>query len=384
MADGDIGSVLDTLEFDTAAAIFTRIVRRTKAIAVICYVDTNSDQKVVTVEVDASGNITNTVKDTLIFNGASAYVLSIAERTPGIYVICGRMKLDAAAHAPWAATISVGEAGQLPAAVLATLKLGTGSVNHGDLRWLTGNIMVEVDVLSTNEAFIRTFECTSLGVLGGAAIQSYSFMGAVGLSSELCKINSGVMAAVSVHTGGAGEIYTFLIGAAGFITTPHQDKFQFHAGPISVPRMIHVSGNIYAITYKGPGNDGFICTVTIDSGGNIGASVIATYEFDPAMGMNPRLHKVSDTIVAVVYNGPASPGFIKTIVIDAAGNITDPYHDTLTYSSVESDHQDIEHMQGDIYLISHKGLGGDGFVRSVDIGTPAAALPKQLMMMGMG
>ena len=57
-------------------------------------------------------------------------------------------------------------------------------------------------------------------------------------------------------------------------------------------RAIHISGDVFAVAYQGPDTDGWLCTLTIDSAGGIGA-VIDTLEFDAAEASSVRIIHVS-------------------------------------------------------------------------------------------
>ena len=52
------------------------------------------------------------------------------------------------------------------------------------------------------------------------------------------------------------------------------DTYQFDALDCRTPDIFHVMSNIYAIAYEGPDADGWIKTVTIESNGDIGSSVL--------------------------------------------------------------------------------------------------------------
>lgn len=384
MAFGDIGSVQDTLEYDTVEGRYNRIIKRSNTIAVILYQDTNDDQKVVTVEVNAAGAITNTVKDTLIFNGNAASLLSIAERTPGIYVCYGQMDLDAGGSNLFAATISVGTAGELPVGIIDELNFSTGALYDSSITYLTGSIMVGADGTSGGQQFIRTFTVSEAGAIGAAEIESYRFITNTTRDCDICRVSSTVVAIVTTDSGGELKLWTFTVSGGGNISTPETDGLVIAASG-SKGEIINVSGNIFAIAYEGPGGDGFLATIDIDSSGNIGGSVIDLYEFEISLCYSPSLVKISDTIVVVAYHGPVSPGYARTIEIDAAGNITDPYLDTITYEAVESEWEDVCFMQGNIYLIAFKNGDGDAFVVSVDISTPVpTSATKHLMLTGVG
>ena len=79
------------------------------------------------------------------------------------------------------------------------------------------------------------------------------------------------------------------------------------------PNIIHISGNIYAIAYHGASGDGFIRTVAIAPDGNITNSIIDTLDFDTSDCIFPDIISISGNIYAVAYQGPGDHGFIKTM-----------------------------------------------------------------------
>ncbi|MFC1908926.1 hypothetical protein ACFLXD_03570, partial [Chloroflexota bacterium] len=64
------------------------------------------------------------------------------------------------------------------------------------------------------------------------------------------------------------------------------------------PSIIDVSGNIFAIAYSGPGSDGFLMTMEVNSGGQTTTTVIDNLEFDATNGGEPELLRVSGDVYA--------------------------------------------------------------------------------------
>ena len=58
------------------------------------------------------------------------------------------------------------------------------------------------------------------------------------------------------------------------------DSLEFAAEDISHPKIVHVSGDIFAIAYVAADGTGKICTVDIDAAGSIPATIVASAVFE--------------------------------------------------------------------------------------------------------
>ena len=384
MADGDIGSVIDTLEYDTAFSNFAQILKHSSSIAVIFYGNSSSNQQLVTVEVNSAGQITDTVKDTLAFNGFWAGFLSMAWRSTGTLVMAGRMALSGGDIAPYVASVSVGDAGQLPGAITQTLKIHPLENSSTSIIHLYGDIMVVAHDDANHDGFITTFSCSVGGGISGSVIDSYEFESVDANELKICKVSDTVVAVVYKDPVGDGWLKTFEIDSAGNITASAIDSFEFEPGVAYRPNILHLLGDIFVIAWADADVDGQIITIDIDSSGNIGAAAIDSWEYNTVRAAKPQLCKVSDGIIAITYGDIDGDGRVTTIAIDAAGAITKTAIDELEYEPAFNDYPDICHMTGNIYLLENVVANDDGFVRSVDIQTPSVGRPKQLMTMGIG
>ena len=73
--------------------------------------------------------------------------------------------------------------------------------------------------------------------------------------------------------------------------------------------MIHLTGDIYVVAYRGIDVDGYLKTVNINSSGNV-IEVIDTLEFDTENGDYPDLYRLASDMVAVAYSGYSEDGYI--------------------------------------------------------------------------
>ena len=384
MADGDIGTVQDTLLYDGAWGDFNRIIRCYNHIALIVYQFTGGDIGLKTVEVDAAGEITDTVKDTLSKAEISAQFFSVCERTPGIYIVTLRGYTNYSHYYLWIFSVSVGSAGALPADFLDNIHINNVLADITEVCHLTGDIMVAVCTTSGPKADLYTFTCNSAGSLGASYEDHYQYEATFGYRTSLCKISNSVVATVTRITADHGELKTFHISATGTITTPEVDSIEFEATHCDYPKVVNVIGDIYAIVYTDGSGHGICKTVEIDSNGNLVGGILSTYEFESDTFYDPQVIKLDDGIIAVVYTGADSDGFIVTLGIGAAGAITTPFLDKYEYDTDFSNRQDLALMAGDIILVPHKNAATFGEVHSIDVELPAAEAPHHEMVMGMG
>ncbi|MFA5102523.1 MAG: LamG domain-containing protein [Candidatus Thermoplasmatota archaeon] len=87
------------------------------------------------------------------------------------------------------------------------------------------------------------------------------------------------------------------------------------------PCLLHVTGNVYALAYRGPLNHGILKTFFITPEGNI-TDTGHMIEFDSTAGYEPSLVQVSKNVIAVAYRNTLSYGVVKTFSIFPDGSIT--------------------------------------------------------------
>ncbi len=159
------------------------------------------------------------------------------------------------------------------------------------------------------------------------------------------------------------------------------DSFEYDPSNGQFSSIAHVSGDVFAVAFTGPSGDGFVDTVTIDSVGAIGNSVVDTLEFDTADGQTPSLLNVSGSVYVVAYSGSGNDGFVKTFTIDSSGNISNSVTDTLEFDTTNCQQPSVVGVGDDLFLIAYNGPSGDGFAVLVNVATDgqiAAAVTDSL------
>ena len=221
---------------------------------------------------------------------------------------------------------------------------------------------------------------------------AYGDIGAIVDTLEFCVTNAArcfiihvtgeIFAIAYVDADSHGMVATVGINAAGDIEPTIIDSLEFDTTTCGYPTIVHVSGSIYAIAYRGPDNDGWVCTVDIAANGVIENAVVDTLEFDTSPCYDPNLIHHTGTTFAVVYRNAANHGTLTTFAIDAAGNIGAAPIDTGTFVASHGNEPKIVNVFGNIFATVYRtgafagglctsAIAADGTITTINIETVA-------------
>jgi flagellin FlaB len=184
-----------------------------------------------------------------------------------------------------------------------------------------------------------------------------------GLSSVQCSLslNGSVLAIDSDSDNDVDQIAFTLVTALGGepidLTEPTDSEpvintLEFDAVSGKKPHLISISGDVYAVAYEGAQSDGYLKTVEIADSGTVTDAVIDTLEFDTTEGKEPFIVNVSGDIYAIVYKGVDGDGFLKTVEIAASGAITDTVIDTLAFDTGDGKNPHIVRVSAGMHAIA--------------------------------
>ena len=304
-------TVVDTLEFDTEQGLTAKIIPVSGDVYAIAYGGDGDDGFLKTVEILSSGNITDTLIDTLEFD-------TLKGKTPDIIAIAGD--------------------------VYAIAYAGDG-----------------------DDGFLKTVEILSSGNITDTLIDTLEFDTLKGKTPDIIPVSGDIFAIAYAGDGDDGFLKTVEIDTNGQITNTVIDTFEFDTLEGKTPKIIPVSGTIYAIAYAGDGDDGFLKTVNIEPTGTITNTVMDTFEFDTVKGKTPDIIPVSGDIYAIVYAGDGDDGFLKTVLIADDGDIIETLTNTPEFDTLKGMTPDIINVSGTIFAIAYAGDGDDGFLKTVDL-----------------
>jgi len=379
MAYGDIGTVLDELEYDLTDTAAPDMVQVANTIYAIVYTDADGDGILITVEIDAAGNITNTVVDTLEFDTADANDVSICWLLGDIFAIAYR----GAGHAGTIVTVEITQAGAIGATVIDSYVFNATVSYENFLFKIADGILAVVCRGASNEGIMTTIGIDAAGNITDPFIDKETGWAANVNNPEVALVSSGIYAIVSRDNAFDGNVMTLGISDAGAVDSGVTDSLEFDTLQGSFPSIVHALGDIFCIAYTSTGSDGTLITVTIDAAGNIGAAPIDTLVFDAARGLECTMLHLGEGIVAIAYSGVDTDGFIVTVQTAVGGAIGPAPIDSLEFDIWHTVRPNLVHVTGDVYAVCYVGNTSDGFLSTMGIATPPAGRGRQLMMMGL-
>lgn len=346
---------LDVLEFEVNTINEPDIIEVGNGIYAIAYEGVNNDGFVVTVSIDAAGNI-GPVIDSFEYNTNAAFEPSIIQVGDGVFAIAYFVD-PASGLAGFVTTLSIDAAGNI--AAIETFEYFGGPASFPDIIQVGNGIYAIVYQGPDSDGFVTTLSIDATGDIGAAIIDTFEFDTATGRWPEIIQVGSGIFAIAYQGPGDDGFVTTISIDAAGNIGAAIIDILEFDTSNGDRPTIIQVGNGVYAIAYTGPGNDGFVTTVSIDAAGNIGTSIIDVFEFDPVGIAEPDIIEVGNGIYAIAYLGSNLHGFVNTISIDATGNITHTVIDILDFTDpIFGIDSDIIKISDGVYAIAYKYTSG--------------------------
>ena len=361
IASTSIGSVLDTLEFDLAQGSDPDIIHIANDIYAIAYRGPGSDGFVKTVQIDSDGIMPPTTIDSLEFDSSNGYTPSIINVAGNVYAIAYR----GTGADGFIKTIGIDSAGNITNSIIDSYEYDTGSGYWPDLIQISSDVFAIAYQGVGNDGFIKTIQIDLVGNITKSVVDSYEYNTSQGSEPDIINVSGDIYAVAHRGAGSDGFISTVSIDSMGNIGTVI-DTLEYDTVNGYEPDIIHVSGDVYALAYRGTGSDGFLVTMTIDSLGNVGDTVIDTIEFDPIYGGMPDIINISGDNYALVYRGPNDDGFISILNIQNDGQIADSVVDTLEFDTGSGIYPKIINVGTNIFAIPYQGPGSDGFLKTIE------------------
>lgn len=366
--DGTIqsGIIIDTLEFDAFYGEDPEIISISGDVYAIVYEGDGNDGFVTTVEIDSNGQITDTILDTFEFDSTGADTPQIVHVTGNVYAVA----YTAGAGQNDFATITIENNGNIGPTVIDRLVFGDVQANEAEIIHISGDIYAVAYRGAGSDGYVTTVDISAAGQIdAGVILDVLEFDADQAFNPEIIPISGDIYAIVYRGPGNDGFVVTVDIDSTGNIEDALVDSAEIVTTDINYPSIVNVSADVYAVAYTGVDNDGFVVTVDIAADGTIATPVIDSFEFDTVSGLYPRIIPVSGDVYAIVYAGSGNDGYIITLDIDTDGTINTPVIDSFEYDTSAGLFPDIQNISGDIFGIVYRGAGNDGFVTTLDIDT---------------
>jgi len=379
MAEGDIGAVIDSLNFDATTGGYPSIAKITDTIYAIAYGGVGSDGWLCTAKINADGSIDNAVIDTMEFNDTLGVKPSMVHVAGSIYAI--------AYYGPdadgWICTVKINDDGSIDDAVIDTFEFAPGTTDHPVLIKLAGNVFAIADTGPGFYGFIYTLSITDAGAISDALIDTLKFEAGNCFNPRIIRVNAQVCAIVYEGPDLDGWLCTVPVTDAGGIGDAVIDTLEFDAAYAASPFIIHIAGTVFAIAYQNGTTDGVITTVTIAADGTIADLAIDAYTFTTNTGGTPFVLPISGNVYVIGWTDTNNDLWLSTVTIAPDGTITEALVDTLEIDAVDGQFPVIVHVTENLYAVAYTSTTQLGKILTVDIFTIAPGFQKHLMIMGL-
>ncbi len=306
-------ATLDTLEFDTSNGQYPDIVHVSGDVYAIAYTGSGTDGFLKTVDIDSSGNI-GSVIDTLEFDTSNGQYPDIVHVSGDVYAIA----YTGSGTDGFLKTVDIDSSGNI-GSVIDTLEFDTSNGQYPDIIQVSSNYFAIAYTGSGSDGFVVSVNIDLAGNIAGSVTDSLEFDTSDGTMPDIINVSGDTYAVAYRGSGQDGFVTTFTVSAAGVIGNSTIDTLEFDTQSGQQPRIVQTSSGVYGVAYAGNSNDGFLATMTIDASGNIGNSVIDTLEFDTGDGTYPSIIGVGSGVFAVAYSGPGTDGWLVTVQVSAGG-----------------------------------------------------------------
>lgn len=380
MAEGDIGAPVDTLIWNALGVLQPRAVHVSGNVFAFVYEEYDDRGMVATVSIDTEGNIAAAIIDSLLYESTTMEWPDIVHVSGNVFAIVhSGVDTDG-----FLRTVTINTDGSIDDTEIDSFEFETVNCGRPKIFHIAGATF-GITYGKNNTGKLVTVEIAANGTITDPVLDTLVY-DATGCSfSNPIKIDNNIFAIFYNRTNGPGRVVTLTISDAGAITDTAIDSLEIDAGVVLTSDVCGVGTGIYAYAYVKSDYKNYMASVDIDAAGNIG-SVKDTLNFEPTESYITRVEilRISDTIVCVAYTGPGSDGFMKTVEIDSAGNITDPVLSTLEFDTVKGGDPSLIHIAGDIYAVFYYGETDYGTIKTPTILTPTAGRIQYLPIMGIG
>lgn len=381
MAEGDIGAEIGRLEFEAGTATDPKLIHVTGDIFAIAYTGPDGDGWIATVKIDSAGAIPATVEASHEFEAGAANDIDFIKVANGVFAVVYR---DAVNHG-WIKTVTIDTAGAIADVVGGSLNYIVAATYTPNIIKVAPNIFAIAYRDASVQGVVTTVGISDAGAIADLPADPMTFDGTRALKPRIIHVTGDIFAIAYTGVDDDGWIVAVDIDAAGTVTDPAAAAFEFEEADVSDCKILRINAGTYVLAFTNSGANGKLVTVSIDPAGVIGDPILNDRVFEAGAASAMHIIHVSGNLFAIAYRGVADDGWLKTWEISETGVIAALKQDELEFDEEYGAFPAILHVSGNIYAIAYTSGATGGAVISVDIETvTAAAAAQHILMMGIG
>lgn len=218
-----------------------------------------------------------------------------------------------------------------------------------------------------NESMVKTFSVDAAGNISGVIDTIHHNIWAKESRNHIAKISPTVYAVSLCGASYALTIDTIQILASGQITDSPLDTHSWVDMGYYPENLLSVGPGMLAVVFRGLDSDGYVRTINVLGTGEIIHTFVDTLEFDEVYCNYPFLCQVSPGIYACCYQESGYTGRLKTFAITPGGTIGDSVIDTLQFDAGSITYPAMVKAHDNYFAISYRDATGNGTLKVVEI-----------------
>jgi len=353
--------IVDKLYFDDNYCYSPEILHLSGDYYTITYRGVNDDGFIAVVEIAVDGAITDSVINSYEFDTTDCYRPRITNFNGDTFIIVytnnneGYIKTVNITAVPDFSEIHVS-------------RYTIFDFTEPDIVNVANDIYAIVSQGLNGDGYLRTFTIQNTGDVLNSVIDVLEFDQLDGRDNKIINIAGNIFAIVYRGANDHGYIKTVEILNSGDIKDDTIiDTLEFDSSRCFEPNIIHIAGNYYAIAYRGLDDDGYLKTVEISSTGQITDASIDTLEFEGNYCVEPNMIQVTGSVYVIAYRGPGDAGYVKTVSVMNNGDIVDTVIDYYEYDGSYGFEPEIIKVNNNIFAIIHSYQTAGGYISSIEI-----------------
>jgi len=304
-SNGKVLNTIDSYEFETTNMYEPEIINISSTMYAISFKDEQNDGKLETVSIDAEGDI-GTVVQTLEFDTADSISANFVYHTNEIYV----GTWEGTGEDGFVNTVEILSNGSM--SVIETWEFDATRGDTPDIIKIDGNIFAVISSNSGYDGSIDTFEVLVNGSITKSVIATSTITTDGGLYFYVTKVYDNIFGISAQGDGSDSFVNIYSISNDG-ATISRTDKVE--TNPVAgTPRRMYSTGGIVHLLESDTNSDLWYKTIEVDDGGSIESGIEDTVEIGENTNSNWNAPvNARENIVAVYYvNDTGATSTIKT------------------------------------------------------------------------
>jgi hypothetical protein len=223
-----------------------------------------------------------------------------------------------------------------------------------------------LDAYTVEAWFNPADSVTGSGILADDAADSATIAPDGGEAPELLVLDGDLVLVAYTDWSQDGWLKTARIGADGTIGAAI-NTLEYDAKKARFASLVRVSETLVAVAYQGDGNDGHLASVRVGADGTLGDAPLDVIEFDTKDGRAPSLVRVRDDLLAVAYQGAGNDGYVCAVSIAADGGLGKTVLDRWEYDTTQGKTPSALLVGEDVLAVAMQGDKGDGYLVTLGI-----------------